>query len=170
MIIVINGPLGIGKTETSWHLIEKFNPGVWLDGDYIAAIHPFDHYNDTQLDYAYDTFRVLVSHHVLHGIQNFVLNWVFEAPAQLTRLRHRLQELNTPILAYRLTCSMDEIERRIRKRGLPQVKAEVRRARELVGILDSAAVTGDLGHVVDTTTLTSMAVADIIWQHAQTNR
>jgi hypothetical protein len=75
-----------------------------------------------------------------------------------------------PILAYRLVCSMDEIERRVRKRGLPQVETEVQRARELVGILDSAAVTGDLGHVVDTTTLTSTAVADTIWQHAQTNR
>lgn len=170
MIIVINGPLGIGKTETSWHLIEKCNPGVLLDGDYIAAIHPFDYSNETQLDYAYDTFRVLVSHHVLHDIQDFVLNWVFETPTQLARLRHRLQEVNMPILAYRLVCSMDEIERRIRKRGLPQVTAEVRRARELVGILEHSAATGDLGHVVDTTTLTSTAVADIIWQHAQTNR
>jgi deoxyadenosine/deoxycytidine kinase len=170
MIIVINGPLGIGKTEVSWHLVEKFNPGVMLDGDYIAALHPFDYSNAAQLNYACDTFRVLVSHHIAHAIQDFIINWVFETPAQLARLCHLFQDRNMPILAYRLVCSMDEIERRVRKRGLPQVETEVQRARELVGILDSAAVTGYLGHVVDTTTLTSTAVADIIWQHAQTNR
>ena len=170
MIIIINGPLGIGKTETSWHLIEKFNPGVLLDGDYIAAIHPFDYADETQLDYAYETFRVLVSHHVSHDIENFVLNWVFETPDQLTRLKQHLQSINTPILAYRLVCSSDEIERRIRKRGLPQSETEIRRARELIYVLDRSAATGDLGHVVDTTALASTIVADIIWQHAQTNR
>jgi hypothetical protein len=38
-----------------------------------------------------------------------------------------------PILTYRLVCSMDEIERRVRNRGLPQVETEVQRARQLVG-------------------------------------
>jgi hypothetical protein len=37
-----------------------------------------------------------------------------------------------PILTYRLVCSMDEIERRVRNRGLPQVETEVQRARQLV--------------------------------------
>jgi broad-specificity NMP kinase len=166
MIIIVNGPLGVGKTETSWHLVEKFNPGVLLDGDYVSAIHPFDYANETQIDYAYETFGVLVAHHRSHGIENAVLNWVFETPDQLTRLMHHLEGLNAPILPYRLVCSVDEIERRIRKRGLPQVEREIRRARELVPILDGSAATGDLGHVVDTTTLTSVAVADMIWLHA----
>lgn len=169
MIIIVNGPLGIGKTETSWHLLEKFNPGVLLDGDYIAAVHPFDYANETQLDYAYKTVGVLVAHHMSHDIAHFVLNWVFETPGQLTRLKRHLQALNRPILTYRLVCSIDEIERRIRKRGLPQAEAAVRRARELVRIIEQAATTGDLGYVVDTTDLASTIVAEIIWQHAQAN-
>ena len=50
MILIINGPLGIGKTTIAWYLLEKFRARVMLDGDYIAAFHPFDHYNPTHLD------------------------------------------------------------------------------------------------------------------------
>jgi hypothetical protein len=76
----------------SWHLVEKFNPGVMLDGDYIAALHPFDYSNAAQLDYAYDTFRVLVSHHIAHAIQDFIINWVFETPAQFAQLCHLFKD------------------------------------------------------------------------------
>jgi hypothetical protein len=78
VILIINSPLGIGKTTTAWYLLEKFPIGVMLDGDYIAALHPVDHYDPTHLDYAYHTFRVLMAHQLAHGIRDFVLNGVFE--------------------------------------------------------------------------------------------
>jgi hypothetical protein len=87
VILIIIGPLGIGKTTTASYLLEKFRVGVMLDGDYIAAFHPFDHYNSAHLDYAYHTFRVLIAHHLANGIRDFVLNWVFEDPARLQQFR-----------------------------------------------------------------------------------
>ena len=39
MIIIINGSLGVGKTEISWELIERFDRAVMLDGDYLGAVH-----------------------------------------------------------------------------------------------------------------------------------
>lgn len=46
MIILINGPCGIGKTAISWELITRFDRAVMLDGDYIGAVHPFEIYDD----------------------------------------------------------------------------------------------------------------------------
>jgi 2-phosphoglycerate kinase len=40
MIIIISGPLGVGKTEVAYTLIEKFDRAVMLDGDYLGAVHP----------------------------------------------------------------------------------------------------------------------------------
>src|SRR6476661_4015137 len=62
MILIINGPLGIGKTQTSWALVRRFPRAVMLDADYVAEFHPFDYYNDEHLAYAHATMRVMVAH------------------------------------------------------------------------------------------------------------
>jgi hypothetical protein len=165
MIVIINGPLGIGKTETSWALLRRFERAVMLDADYVAAFHPFDYYNDAHLAYAQTTLRVLVGHHHGHGFQDFVINWVFETPFQLARLKQALAEFGLPIHAYRLTCDVDEIARRVRRRNLPDLDFELRRSRELVDILDKAVRTGDLGHVIDTTNLSVEQTVDAIVRH-----
>jgi broad-specificity NMP kinase len=164
MIIIINGPLGIGKTQTSWALVRRFPRAVMLDADYVAEFHPFDYYNDEHLAYAHATLRVLVAHHLTHGFQDFVINWVFETPFQLDRLKRLLADLGLPIYAFRLVCTPDEVERRVRRRNLPDLDYELRRSRELIGILDAAARTGDLGQVIDTSNLSAEQTADAILQ------
>ncbi len=167
MIIILNGPLGIGKTQTSWALVQHFPRAVMLDADYVAEFHPFDYYNDEHLAYAHATLRVLTAHHVSHGFQHFVINWIFETPFQLNRLKQLLADLELPIYAFRLICAPEEIERRVRRRNLPDLDYELRRSRELVGILDDAARTGDLGTPLDTTSLTAEQTAKAILQHIQ---
>ncbi len=167
MIIIINGPLGIGKTSTSWELLWRCEPGIMLDADYVAAFHPFDYYNDEHLAYAHATLRVLAGHHVNHGFQHFVINWVFETPFQLDRLRRRLSDLGLPIHTFRLICAPDEVERRVRQRNHPNQAQELRRAHELIQILDDAARTGDLGTPIDTTSLTAEQTADTILRQIQ---
>ncbi len=162
MIIIVNGPLGIGKTQTSWALTRRFSRAVMLDADYVAEFHPFDYYNDEHLAYAHATLRVLTAHHLSHGFQDFVINWIFETPFQLDRLKQLLADLGPPIHAFRLVCAPDEIERRVRRRNLPDLDFELRRSRELVDILDRAALTGDLGTPIDTTSLTAEQTADMI--------
>ena len=40
-VIIINGPMGVGKTVTGKHIAEK-NPGTaFIDGDWCMDIHPF---------------------------------------------------------------------------------------------------------------------------------
>jgi hypothetical protein len=167
MIIIINGPLGIGKTQTSWAIIRRFERGVMLDADYVAEFHPFDYYNDEHLAYAHATLRVLTAHHISHGFQNFVINWIFESPFQLDRLKRLLGDLGLPIYAFRLVCAPHEVERRVRRRNLPDLDYELQRSRELIEILDRAALAGDIGTPLDTTSLTIEQTADAILQQIQ---
>ncbi len=165
MIIIINGPLGIGKTQTAWKLLYRFDRAAVLEADYIAAFHPFDFYNQEHLDYAYSLIGTLAGQHVAHGIRHLVLNWVLESPEQLERIKHALASCGLPIQVFRLTCDFDEIERRIRKRNQDDVPFELSRSRELVNILDTAALAGDMGYLIDTTHLSIDEVVDIIWTH-----
>jgi nucleoside-triphosphatase THEP1 len=80
MIIIINGPLGVGKTEVSGKLIEYFDKAVMLDGDYLGAVRPFDLHDPQRVEYLYQTIAHNVEWHVTHGYHNFVVNYVFEKP------------------------------------------------------------------------------------------
>ena len=54
MIVILNGPLGVGKTEVAWKIIEKFERAVMLDGDYLGAVHPFEIRDEQRVAYLYD--------------------------------------------------------------------------------------------------------------------
>lgn len=58
MVIVLNGPLGVGKTETAWRLIQLLSRAAMIDIDYVAAIQPFDHRIARDLNYAYESAAV----------------------------------------------------------------------------------------------------------------
>src|SRR3972149_1562590 len=59
MIVIINGALGVGKTETAWKLLEHFERAVMLDGDTIGAVQPFEIYDEQRIEYLYQTLRQL---------------------------------------------------------------------------------------------------------------
>lgn len=166
MIIILNGPLGVGKTEVAWKLIEKFDRAAMLDGDYLGAVHPFEIYDEQRVAYLYDTICHLARFHAEHGYRHLVVNYVFETPAALAQLRRALNEIDDVTYAYRLTCSPEEIDRRLRTRcdDPARLAWEVRRFRELQAIQDHQARRGDLGFVIDTTSLSIEEVADAIWR------
>mgnify|MGYP001029990940 FL=1 len=166
MIIIINGPCGIGKSTTGELVTQKFNRAVFLDGDYIGAVHPFEIYDDVRIEHLYQTLRHLIAFHIEHGdYHNFVIPYVFESPESLARLRTLLADLDDEIYVFRLVCDAPVIEQRLRdsSRSPDEVAWHLNRAVELMRIQEAAARNGDLGYVVDTTSLTPGEVADVIW-------
>ncbi len=170
MIIIINGPLGIGKTEVAWKLIEYFEQAVMLDGDYLGAVHPFEMHSAERVEYLYQTIAHTVEWHIAHGYHDFVINYVFEQPASLAALRTRLLTYDDVTYAFRLTCDPDEHERRIRARSARSadpdlVQREIARGHELSEIQNRNAALGDLGYAIDTTGRSVAEVADTIWRN-----
>lgn len=172
MIIIINGPLGVGKTETSWKLLEKFDRAVMLDGDYLGAVRPFRIDDPERVDYLHRTIHHLAAFHYANGYRNLVINYVFEEPESLADLRRRLAALDDRIYAFRLAADPQEISERVRLRaqglGLSdeELAWELKRGPELLAIQERAARRGDLGFAVDTTGLDAEAAAQTIWQIA----
>ena len=165
MIIIINGPLGIGKTDVSWQLLPGFERGIMLDGDYIGAVHPFEIYDEARVEHLYQTIRHLISFHKSHNYHNFIINYVFETPQSLARLRHLLADLDDVIYAFRLCCDEFEHEQRVLSRKRKHITWELTRFKELITIIEAASNRGDMGYPIDTTPLTIPQVADLIWAH-----
>jgi chloramphenicol 3-O-phosphotransferase len=168
MIIIVNGPCGIGKTSVAEALTRHFDRAVMLDGDYVGAVHPFEIYDDERIDYLYQTIQHLVAFHVSEGnYHNFVINYVFETPDSLADLCQRLSPYDDEIVAFRLTASDEAVAERIIKRegeSGEDVEWYLNRFRELLAIQEEATRYGDMGFVIDTTGYSIEEIGDIIWE------
>ena len=115
MIIVLNGPLGIGKSTLAEALAEQIGSCVMLDGDHLVALNPPP---DDEAAYLHATVALLYVHHRSHGYRHFVVNHIWRAPEQLADLHGCLREVDPQVdlRCFLLTLPADENMRRIERR------------------------------------------------------
>ncbi|HHB89696.1 MAG TPA: hypothetical protein ENK60_00115 [Anaerolineae bacterium] len=173
MILIINGPLGVGKTTVAEALLQRFPRGVMLDGDAIGHVHPFEIYDPNRTDYLYRTLAMLVAWHQREGgYEHFVINYVFEKPDSLARLLARLRPLDPDIRVFRLRASPETLRARIRKRGSENDAYhawELERGPELLRIQDAQGPDDALGEVIETDGLSVEEVTEAIWARVAGN-
>lgn len=114
MIIVLNGPLGIGKSTLSEALAESIDQCVMLDGDHLVAANPPP---ADEVEHLHATIVLLVEHHRRFGYRHFVINHGWTSAADLSDLRTRLSGIDAEIHCFRLTLPADENLRRIERRA-----------------------------------------------------
>jgi hypothetical protein len=127
MIIVLNGPLGIGKSTLAEALMESIDSCVMLDGDRLDAVHPP---HRDELEHVHSTIALLVAHHQRFGYRHFILDYLWGSPAELADLRRRLEPIDGDIRIFLLTLPAEEnlrrIERRASTRALDELEFELR--------------------------------------------
>ena len=155
MIIVLNGPLGIGKSTLAEALTESMPGCVMLDGDRVVAANPPP---ADQLGYLHSTLALLVAHHRRHGYRHFVIDHIWRTPEDLADLRRRLLDVDADaeIRCFLLTLPLDENLRRIRRRqaarALDERELELRTVAEEREAL-SASSGDELGEPFDVSAL-----------------
>ena len=149
MIIVLNGPLGIGKSTLAEALTESIDSCSMLDGDRLIAVNPT--YPDER-ELLHSTIAVLVAHHHRFGYRHFIIDYIWRSPEELVDLRRRLTPVDSDIRCFRLTLPVEEnlrrIERRASMRAIDELEFERRtfvQERELLAASSST----DLGEPFD---------------------
>lgn len=151
MIVVLNGPLGIGKSTLAEALAESIDQCVMLDGDHLVAANPPP---ADEWAYLHATLALLVAHHRAHGYRHFVIDHLWRTPAELDALRRALIEADpgADIRCFLLTLPADEnlrrIERRQHARALDEQEFEARTVAEERDALFRPEA-GDLGEPFD---------------------
>jgi predicted ABC-type ATPase len=87
MIVVLNGPLGIGKSTLAEALTESIDCCVMLDGDRLVAVNPAQ---ENEIEHLHSTIALLVTHHRRFGYRHFVIDHRWRSAADLADLRRRL--------------------------------------------------------------------------------
>jgi thymidylate kinase len=121
VIIVLNGPLGIGKSSLAEALMEAMDDCVMLDGDHVVALNPTP---ADETEYLHSTLRLLVRHHRERGYRHFVINHIWRTTDSIDALRRSLGDLDPDIHCFLLTLPLKENQRRIRTRQAARVLDE----------------------------------------------
>jgi thymidylate kinase len=121
MIVVLNGPLGIGKSTLAEALMEAMDSCVMLDGDHVIAMNPPP---ANELEHLHSTLRLLVRHHRALGYRHFVINHIWRTAESIDGLRRRLGDMEPDIRCFLLTLPLEANHRRIRSRQATRVVDE----------------------------------------------
>ena len=144
MIIILNGPLGVGKSTLAEALMESIDGCVMLDGDHLAAANPPP--ADSR-EHLHATIALMVAHHQRFGYRHFVVNHYWDSADALDDLRRCLCSIGIPdeVRCFLLTLPLEEnlrrIERRQGARALDEREFEARTSSEERDAL--ARATGD---------------------------
>ena len=111
-VIIINGPMGVGKTATGKIIADK-NPGTaFIDGDWCMDIHPFVGNRET---------KAMAVDNILHMIQNYqkctacrmvVLVWLMDDPWVVRSIMEGLAALQAEVKSVTLICDRETLIRR----------------------------------------------------------
>jgi adenylate kinase family enzyme len=70
VIIVLNGPLGIGKSTLAEALMESIDSCAMVSGDHLLAVNPAP---KNELEQLHSAIELLIEHHRRSGYQRFVI-------------------------------------------------------------------------------------------------
>ena len=157
-VIIINGPMGVGKTAVGKCIAEK-NPGTaFIDGDWCMDLHPFVGNRET---------KAMAVDNILHMIRNYrkcsecrmvVLAWLMDDPWVLQRITEEIHAMHADMKSITLVCDRESLIRRWNN----DRNCEWRTDRWLEASLKSLPFFASLNNTVDTGTLSADEIADMI--------
>ncbi len=111
-VIVINGPMGVGKTVTGKRIADKYPGTAFIDGDWCMDIHPFIGNHET---------KAMAVDNILHMISNYqkcseckmvVLVWLMDDEWVLRSVLDGLSALQAEVKSVTLICDRETLIRR----------------------------------------------------------
>lgn len=123
MIIVLNGPLGIGKSTLAEALMESIDACAVLEGDSVLALNPAP---ANVMAYLHATLALLIQHHRSRGYRHFVIEHLWRSAGELRDLRSQLEAVapGDALHCFLLTLPLAENLERIASRQTGRVSDE----------------------------------------------
>ena len=159
-VIILNGPMGVGKTATGKLIAGKIPGTAFLDGDWCMDIHPFVGNRET---------KAMAVDNILHLIRNYqkcsecrmvVLVWLMDEQWVVRSILEGLAAMKAEVMNVTLVCDRENLIRRWRN----DRQCEWRTDEWLSVSLASLPYFASMENAVDTSGIPAERVADIILQ------
>lgn len=112
-LIIINGAMGVGKTEISKSLYKKLNNSVWLDGDWCWMMNPFIP-NEINRKMVIENINFLLKNFLENpNIEYVIFNWVIHLEEIYDLFLNEFKEMEFDLKKFTLVCSEEELIKRV---------------------------------------------------------
>ena len=110
-VIVINGPMGIGKTTVGTYIADS-NPGTaFIDGDWCMDLHPFIGNKETR-DMAVDNILHMISNYKECSVCKMaVVAWIMDDPQVLENLLVGIRNMGLNVKCVTLVCDEGQLRK-----------------------------------------------------------
>ena len=111
-VIILNGPMGVGKTTVGKYIADHHPGTAFIDGDWCLDIHPFVGNQET---------KAMAVDNILHMINNYqkcsvcsmvVLVWLMDEPWVIQKITQGLSAMQAEVKNMTLVCSRESLIRR----------------------------------------------------------
>jgi broad-specificity NMP kinase len=158
MLIILTGPTGSGKTDTSWELLKIFNNMVFLDCDWFAAMQPFSWNKKSDVAMVYQALAQMIEFYQKTGKTRFVVTMTSQMAVVFNEFLPMLNPSKMPVRAFRLRCSDAQLQGRIDVRNRVNKKQEELNAALQQKLFDTTFNTNIPFMMVDVTSLNEQEV------------
>lgn len=111
-VIIINGPMGVGKTTVGKYIAENNTGTAFIDGDWCLDIHPFIGSTKTKA-MAIDNILHMISNYQKYSVcQMIVLVWLMDNQWVRESIINGICAMNLEITHVTLVCSKEELIQR----------------------------------------------------------
>lgn len=157
-VIIINGPMGVGKTTLGKYIAEKYEGTAFIDGDWCLDIHPFVGNRET---------KTMAIDNILHMIDNYrkclickmiVLVWLMDEQWVYQKVVDGISDMGLELKNAVLVCDKNNLMDRWKN----DTKCEWRTQEWLEVSLKSLLFFSSLENGIDTSDLTVDIIADMI--------
>lgn len=164
MIILLTGPTGSGKTDTSWTLLENVKEMVFLDCDWFASLMPFSWEKESDVEMVYQALSLMIDFYIKKGHENFVITLTAEMALAHQKIDTHFASKNIDLYRFRLRCSEQELLRRISQRDRleTQKQEELKNSIKQQELFDKNFPDNTIFYCIDGTGKTEQQVADQI--------
>ena len=157
-VIILNGPMGVGKTTVGKYIADHHPGTAFIDGDWCLDIHPFVGNQET---------KAMAVDNILHMIGNYqkcsvcnmvVLVWLMDEPWVIQKITQGLSAMQAEVKNMTLVCSRESLIRRWKD----DHNCEWRTDEWLKVSLSSLPAFAAMENTLDTAGLSPERIADLI--------
>ncbi len=114
-VIIINGPMGVGKTSVGKYIADS-NPGTaFIDGDWCLDIHPFVGNRETKTMAVDNILHLIGNYRKCSACKRVVLVWLMDNDWVYRAIVDGITELGLEIKSVTLTCDENTLAQRWEK-------------------------------------------------------
>ena len=161
-VIIINGPMGVGKT-TAGKLIAKKNPGTaFIDGDWCMDLHPFIGNRETKAMAVDNILHMIGNYRQCSACRMVVLVWLMDDAWVREKIRDGLAALQAEVQSVTLICDRESLIQRWNDDRNCAWRTNQWLEASLASLPGFAAMENE--NMIDTSGLSAEQVAEIILQ------